>query len=264
MVPKWCGLWLLALVLSTLSTTSALSVPMTVPTIPLPPPLCWARSTAPPNGLGISSTADPNQFISITFDTPSAFSSHNLIKACCPKRLPRNSITILDCTLGLGSDAHLLFSAGCSVIGCERDARVHALVSDAFDRLPGADSRMKIFQVSAEDKIREMLEECGGESCDVDTIYIDTMFPKRKKNRPPAKLHMELLRTLLETEDMTGDGEECSELFKLALELAGRGEGGGRVVVKRPKGSEELGGEKKPVTFVVGGKGAVRFDCYEC
>ncbi|GMI05453.1 hypothetical protein TrVE_jg4581 [Triparma verrucosa] len=237
----------------------ALTVP-SLPSIPLPAPLCWVRSPAS-NSLGISSTSDPNQFISITFTPPPSVASHNLIKACCPKRLARSEVKVLDCTLGLGSDAHLLLSAGCEVLGCERDPRVHALVANAFERLGEGEGRdrISVLLVSAEDRIKEMLE--GGEGQGVNTVYIDTMFPKRKKNRPPAKKEMELLRTLLETEDKTDDSCDCAELFELAKELAGRGEGGGRVVVKRPKGSEELGGKR---TFVVGAGGPIRFDVYEC
>ena len=109
----------------------ALTVP-SLPSIPLPAPLCWARSPAS-NSLGISSTSDPNQFISITFTPPPSVASHNLIKACCPKRLARSEVKVLDCTLGLGSDAHLLLSAGCEVLGCERDPRGKTRVCEGED-----------------------------------------------------------------------------------------------------------------------------------
>ena len=59
---------------------------------------------------------------------------------------------------------------------------------------------------------------------------------------------------------MTEDGVDVEELFELGVELMKRN--GGRVVVKRPKASQEVGGGKRP-TFVIGSGGAVRFDVYD-
>lgn len=69
----------------------------------------------------------------------------------------------------------------------------------------------------------------------------------------------QLLRMLLETGDITEDGVDVEELFELGVALMKQK--GGRVVVKRPKASQEVG--KQRPTFVVGSGGAVRFDVYD-
>ena len=80
-----------------------------------------------------------------------------------------------------------------------------------------------------------------------DVIYLDPMFPERKK-KAQVKKEMQILHQLLGSDDHT------AYPLELALSLAKR-----RVVVKRPKQAEDLNG-LEPSFRVVGKAG--RYDIY--
>lgn len=166
-------------------------------------------------------------------------------KAVGVGKLP--ALHVLDATAGLGRDAFVLADLGCRVTLCERHALVAALLADGLARaqasedawLSGVAGGMALHAVDArEAHVRE-----------VDTIYLDPMFPARTK-RAAVKADLALLQAVLE-ETNQDDAEALLE-WALAQDVA-------RVVVKRPLKAHELG-DRAP-SHAHRGK-AVRFDVY--
>jgi 16S rRNA (guanine1516-N2)-methyltransferase len=160
----------------------------------------------------------------------------------------QDSLQVLDATAGLGRDAFVLASLGCVVDMIERSPVVAALLQDGLDRaaidhqlsnwLP---TRMQLYHGVAKD----LLNNWQGIRPDV--VYLDPMFPHRKKSAA-VKKEMRLFQQLL------GPDEDADLLLKPALALAKK-----RVVVKRPSGAPFLA-DKKPQIEMLGK--ANRFDVY--
>ncbi|MDO6693190.1 class I SAM-dependent methyltransferase [Aliiglaciecola sp. 3_MG-2023] len=155
---------------------------------------------------------------------------------------------VLDATAGLGRDAFILASFGCHVDMIERSTDVAALLSDGLRRaktnpllqdwLP---QRMALFHDSAVNLLANWQE------IPPDVVYLDPMFPHRKKSAL-VKKEMRLFQTLL------GADEDADDLLGPALELAKQ-----RVVVKRPESAPFL--QKKEPNMSIKGK-KLRFDVY--
>lgn len=159
---------------------------------------------------------------------------------------PLDHPRIVDATAGLGRDSFILASLGYTVTLLEKSPVVHALLADAFSRaaaqpdLADTIKRMTLIQTRAEDWLAKQ------RGAPPDVIYLDPMFPVRRKSAL-VKKGMALLQALLPP-------EECDELFEQALACATR-----RVVVKRPRLAALLA--DKPPTFSIMGKTS-RFDIY--
>lgn len=154
--------------------------------------------------------------------------------------------TILDTTAGLGTDAFVLASLGCNVQCLERSPIVAVLLEDGLRRLFQQDIHppllLTLKQVDAIDYMTPLtIDDC------YDVIYLDPMFPEKKKNALPKK-GMRIFRELL------GYDQDTNILFELALARATK-----RVVVKRPRLAETIT-ELKP-HLVFEGKSS-RFDVY--
>jgi 16S rRNA (guanine1516-N2)-methyltransferase len=160
----------------------------------------------------------------------------------------QKSLRVLDATAGLGRDAFVLASLGCTVDMIERSAVVAALLADGLQRaekdaelsawLP---ERMRLVHGIA----FELLSNWQGKKPDV--VYLDPMFPHRKKSAL-VKKEMRLFQQLL------GPDEDADKLLEPALHLALK-----RVVVKRPSGAPYLAEQKPDIEYT--GK-ANRFDVY--
>ena len=155
---------------------------------------------------------------------------------------------VLDATAGLGRDAFILASLGCRVTMLERSPVVAALLDDGLTRAATDPSladwlpqRMQLLHHSA-------LDSLSGWTADKpDVIYLDPMFPHRKKSAL-VKKEMRLFQQLL------GPDLDADALLAPALRLAAK-----RVVVKRPSSAPYLA-DRKPA-FEMAGK-ANRFDIY--
>ena len=158
----------------------------------------------------------------------------------------RNDLTVLDATAGFGEDSALLAAAGFSVTLYEKDAVIAALLEDAIKRaketeeLCGIASRMELICGDSISAMRSMKNP-------PDVIYLDPMFPERKKSAL-IKKKFQLLQKL----EMPCENEE--ELLDAAFEAAPR-----KIVVKRPAKGAFLAG-KKP-SYSIDGK-AVRYDVF--
>ncbi len=154
---------------------------------------------------------------------------------------------VIDATPGLGRDAFVLVSVGCSVTMIERSPVVAALLEDGIRRFaveyPELANRMSLHHGNS----AEVMQYWTGES--VDAVYLDPMFPHRKKSAL-VKKEMRIFQHLL------GHDPDANALLKPALALAGS-----RVVVKRPNSANVLA-DIKPTMAIESKKH--RFDVYLC
>lgn len=137
------------------------------------------------------------------------------------------TVKVLDATAGLGGDAFVLACLGCEVTLIERSPIVAALLKDGLsrglldDNISEIIHRMDLVNSDAEDYFLKLKDK-------PDVIYLDPMYPYRKKSAK-VKKEMQILQNLL-------GHVENDQLLEAALKTAGK-----RVVVKRPKGAEFLG-----------------------
>lgn len=165
----------------------------------------------------------------------------------------RSGVTpsVLDTTAGMAGDAFVLATLGCSITLLERSPIIFALIEDAVQRASLSESFAEVLEQGftianreANEYIREQVE--AGIS-PPDVIYIDPMYPHKKKSAL-VKKDMQILQRLHGADDNTG------ELLDSALAYARK-----RVVVKRPIQAETIS-EKKPNTCIKSKK--TRYDIY--
>lgn len=144
--------------------------------------------------------------------------------------------TIADATSGLGQDAWAIASLGCRVIAIERHPIVYALLGNALERARLNElssmiaSRITLVQADAVAWLRSI------QNADkVQTIYLDPMYPARK-HKADSKKGMQFLQALLGPPAKA----ESASLLESALDYQPK-----RVVVKRPKGANEMEGSQR-------------------
>jgi len=142
------------------------------------------------------------------------------------------SLNIIDATGGLGRDSFLLAAAGHRVRIFERQPVVAALLADGLARAAAHPETAEISQrirLTVGDAVPalEVMQEAGaseegGGGEGVDVVYLDPMFPERRKSAL-VKKELQLLQ-LLAQPDFAPE-----KLLAAALKAAAQ-----RVVVKRP------------------------------
>lgn len=158
---------------------------------------------------------------------------------------PKISPVVLDMTAGLGRDAFVVASLGAEVVMVERHPIVAALLQNGLERAQSA-----LSDVATIAKRMCLLKQSSLNlrvSSQYDMVYVDPMFPERKK-KAAVKKDMAAFHQLV------GQDDDADDLLGLALSLAEY-----RVVVKRPKQAPLLA-EKTPSLQHVGKSG--RFDIY--
>lgn len=154
---------------------------------------------------------------------------------------------VLDATAGLGKDAFVLASLGCTVSLIERQPIIAALLEDGLQR--AADdhdtavivSRMRLLTGNAIALMAAWNEPAP------QVVYLDPMFPHREKTAL-VKKEMRVFRPLV------GDDMDAPALLQAALQLASH-----RVVVKRPRKAPCIEGAKP--SHSLEGKSS-RYDIY--
>lgn len=159
---------------------------------------------------------------------------------------------VLDLTAGWGRDAFVLASLGCDLTLLERNPMVFRLLEDGLSRaqiaaqtdvgLGDIVGRMRLLKMDSFDYL-ETVEE---DSCP-DIIYIDPMFPIRKKSAK-VKKDMQALHNLV------GIDKDSEMMIDKALTKARY-----RVVIKRPANAEFLANIKP--NYSLEGK-STRFDVF--
>ena len=161
---------------------------------------------------------------------------------------------VLDLTAGLGGDAFVLASLGCCVTMLERNPIVHSLLADGLERanliaqgdpeLSTIMSRTKLIEVNSAEYLQQ---GASSDPLSADVVYLDPMFPERKKSAK-VKKQMQAFHAIV------GTDPDADELLALALNVANY-----RVVVKRPAGAEYMAGTKP--NYSLEGK-STRYDIY--
>ena len=163
--------------------------------------------------------------------------------------------TVLDCTAGLARDAFVLASLGCNMQLCERSPLVHLLLQDGLARACVSDDfklleiikRMQLLSCDARVHMATLVDNKNPEDAKPDVIYLDPMFPEKRKSAA-VKKDMAAFHTLV------GADDDADTLLPLALQAARY-----RVVVKRPRHAPHLDNCKPGM--VLEGE-STRFDIY--
>lgn len=153
--------------------------------------------------------------------------------------------TIVDATAGYTQDALLLALMGFRVTAIERSPLVAALARDGLGRLEaqsGLELRGKLRLLTGD--ARTLVPTLAPPP---DAVYLDPMFPPKRKKSAAVRKEMRLLHELV------GEDLDAGELFEI-----GRRAAGARVVVKRPDGAPPLA---PGPTMSFPGK-LVRYDVY--
>ena len=147
--------------------------------------------------------------------------------------------SIIDATAGLARDSFVFACLGCSVTLIERSPIVASLVADAIERAQDDEHfsqflkhGFKLIQGSAMDYFTTLTDDDRP-----DVIYLDPMYPERKKSAL-VKKNMQLLQKLL------GHDDDTEQLLAAARLCARK-----RVVVKRPKGAEYISTHKPSLSY---------------
>lgn len=159
---------------------------------------------------------------------------------------PKQTLTVLDLTAGLGRDAYVLACLGCDVTMLERSRTIAALLKDGLERARVDPEFVMLNLQLIEGDARDYLPKLSKEQRP-DVIYLDPMFPASKKTAL-AKKEMRILKSVVAEDDSS------TEMLALALKAAKK-----RVVVKRSQHVPPLEGLKPDLTFE--GK-STRFDVY--
>ncbi len=168
-------------------------------------------------------------------------------KGAFAQALGRRTQTIVDATAGWGQDALAMFRMGYEVSCIERSPVVAALLQDGLDRLARLDwvQRLGLSVPTLQtDNAINMLQSLAFTP---DCIYLDPIFPPKRKQSALTKKPLRILRELV------GDDDDKEQLFAAALQYCGK-----RVVVKSPDYAEPLGG-KPSASFQ---SKLIRYDVY--
>lgn len=155
----------------------------------------------------------------------------------------RNPLRILDATGGLGRDAHVMASLGAEVTLVERQPLIFALLSSAWGACQRQQPEVAARLILRSGDAFELLH--SEERWDV--VYLDPMYPHRRKQALPGK-EMQFFR------ELTGGDPDADGLLAPARRRADW-----RVVVKRPLGASALA-ETPPDQCLRGSQ--TRFDLY--
>jgi len=162
--------------------------------------------------------------------------------------------SVLDATAGLAKDAYVLACLGCTMTLIERSPIITELITDGIHRAKEdkhfkavLEKGFKVINQSSIEYLTRLANKSAHENSHFDVVYLDPMYPDKKKSAS-VKKNMQILQKLL------GKDEDTQELLNVALKVAKK-----RVVVKRPKGAENLT-ELKPA-YTVESKNT-RYDIY--
>jgi 16S rRNA (guanine1516-N2)-methyltransferase len=159
--------------------------------------------------------------------------------------------SILDTTAGLAGDAFVLATLGCPVTLIEYSPIIFSLIENAVERATLSEKFQAIlkqgFRIINCDSNNYITDQIEKNSSKPDVIYIDPMYPERKKSAL-VKKDMQILQRLHEKNNNT------SELLENALLYAKK-----RVVVKRPIHAETIN-NRRPNTCIKSKK--TRYDIY--
>lgn len=160
---------------------------------------------------------------------------------------------VLDVTAGLGKDAFVLATLGCSLTMVERSPVVHCLLADGlaraldYARLQDSDLLQIVERMQLVHRDSLAFLQAMDTAQRPDVIYVDPMFPERSK-AADVKKEMKAFHTIV------GRDLDAGQLLELCLTAAKY-----RVVVKRPRKAPTVN-ERQP-SYQLEGKSS-RYDIY--
>jgi 16S rRNA (guanine1516-N2)-methyltransferase len=168
------------------------------------------------------------------------------LKSCLKNQSPPR---IIDATGGLARDSFIIASLGYELTLLERSPIIYTLIQDGIKRaeqnpiMHNITKRLLTVQTDAIIWLNQLKDYDKP-----DIIYLDPMFPEKKKSALPKK-------EMLIFHDIVGDDLDADSLLCAALACATK-----RVVVKRPRLSNELKAACAPSFSLTGS--SCRFDIY--
>ncbi len=159
----------------------------------------------------------------------------------------RKTQTVTDATAGWGQDCFHIFRMGYQVNCIERSKVIAELLRDGLFRLEQQFWMQQLKLKAPKLIVGNAIEILKSLDFTPDCIYLDPMFPPKRKKSALAKKAMVVLK------DIVGNDDDRGELFASAWQATGR-----RVVVKSPDYAESIGG--KPNESFAGK--LVRYDVY--
>jgi len=172
---------------------------------------------------------------------------------------------VLDATGGILRDAIIMASLGCRVWVCEAHPLIATLARDGLERalrkprwapIIGDENRFKFF---ASDSGLILEDFLNNNLVRPDIIYLDPMFPPKRKTSSAKKEIQWLQRIHANTDNMFPDfnPSTAEHIFALALKVARK-----RVIVKRPIHAQTL--TPSPAVSFSKNFQTARFDVYLC
>jgi 16S rRNA (guanine1516-N2)-methyltransferase len=170
----------------------------------------------------------------------------------------KQSVNVVDCTAGMGTDSFVMASVGANVTMIERSPVIGALLDDALLRAKLAGElgenldclaicdRMALLQQDA----ISYLQANSAKKTQTDVIYLDPMFPHKKKSAL-VKKEMRAFQLLL------GPDQDSEHLLTAAINFAPK-----RIVIKRPAGAPNLENQQALQPSMVISSKKHRFDVY--
>jgi len=159
----------------------------------------------------------------------------------------RKTKTVIDATTGWAQDSLHIFRMGYDLRCIERSPIMLALLQDAFLRLEQVDWMQRLNLSAPQLLAGNAIDVLANLEFAPDCIYIDPMFPPKRKKSALPKKSMLILRDLL------GDDLDRESLFDAAFSATAK-----KVIVKCPDHAEPLGG--KPTESF--GSKLLRYDVY--
>lgn len=136
--------------------------------------------------------------------------------------------SVLDATAGLARDAYVIATLGCPITMVEQSPIIAKLVTDGIDRACFDDNFKLIMDTGFTIIQQNCIDYLQTVTKIPDVIYLDPMYPDRKKSAL-VKKNMQILQKLL------GVDQNAKKLLDVALQYAKN-----RVVVKRPRGEKSI------------------------
>ena len=156
----------------------------------------------------------------------------------------KDSLTIFDGTAGFLSDAIIFLSLGHKVIACEQSKILYLLVKDACNR--AADELPFLSNLNL---IHGNSLEIYKDQINIDTIYLDPLYPETKKHILRAG-NINAIKSILKIENIE---DMADSLFLEFKELNYK-----KIILKRPIKGEKICNN---INYQIKGK-STRFDIY--
>lgn len=182
--------------------------------------------------LGLIDRSHP-EMSPVTIEFPAYLASargrSELVSLPLVRAIGKHAKQVIDATAGMGQDSFALAVFGHSVTAFERSDKIAALLIDALNRVQVNEE----FNALLGDRLRvvhaDAINALGDLQPGPEVVYLDPMYPPRRKKSALAKKEMQVLRALV------GDDQDAARLFDVARRTASE-----RVVVKRPVYAEPI------------------------